>query len=82
MSSESNLDHVLNTDMKKTMTSEKDVEERAAGEVEGVYVVDRAMEKKMLMKFDLHILPMLSIMYLFKYVPSLPSPKESPLMFT
>ena len=42
--------------------STEDVEDRFAG-----YVVDREMEKKMLRKFDLIILPTLALMYLMKY---------------
>lgn len=51
----------------KDIGSESDIE-RGNGivEVSPGYVVDKAMEKKMLWKFDLHILPMLAIMYLFK----------------
>lgn len=49
--------------------SESDIE-RSTVEVEDgtTFVVDRKLEKKLLWKFDLHILPMLAIMYLFKYV--------------
>ena len=32
------------------------------------YVIDKAMEKKMLRKFDFIILPTVALMYLFKYV--------------
>ena len=31
------------------------------------YVIDKAMEKKMLRKFDVIILPTVALMYLFKY---------------
>ena len=34
------------------------------------YVIDKDMEKKMLRKFDISILPTLALMYLFKYVQS------------
>lgn len=34
------------------------------------YVIDKAMEKKMLRKFDIIILPTVALMYLFKYVAS------------
>ena len=30
------------------------------------YVVDRQLEKKLLRKLDLHVLPMVALMYLFK----------------
>lgn len=40
----------------------------AAGEASEEYVVDKALEKKLLRKFDLTILPTLALMYLFKYV--------------
>ena len=37
------------------------------GEIEP-YIVDKELEKKVLRKFDIYILPSLAIMYLFKYV--------------
>lgn len=41
--------------------------ENGSGEVNhSTFVVDRAVEKKLLWKFDLYILPMLAVMYLFK----------------
>ncbi|RDW85199.1 MFS transporter-6 [Coleophoma cylindrospora] len=67
MASVSVVGDVSHADAKTTFPSEKDIEEKA-GEVEGVYVVDRALEKRMLRKFDLHILPVLSIMYLFNSI--------------
>lgn len=47
--------------------SESDVE-KGTGEVviTTEYVVDPVLEKKLLWKFDRHILPLLAIMYLFK----------------
>lgn len=56
-------------DLKKAATAERDVEDKGSqetGDVAGYYVVDRALEKRLLWKFDIYILPMLSIMYLFK----------------
>lgn len=54
-------------DTKEAPGSESDVERgNDLVEVGDNYVVDRALEKKLLWKFDLHILPMLAIMYLFK----------------
>lgn len=38
----------------------------AAGHTFEGYIVDKAMEKKMLRKFDLVILPTVALMYLFK----------------
>jgi hypothetical protein len=54
-------------DSKAVPGSESDIE-RVPGDVEDgtTFVVDRKLEKKLLWKFDLHILPMLAIMYLFK----------------
>jgi hypothetical protein len=50
----------------KDPVSEKDVE-NGLGDVDySTFVVDKAIERKLLWKFDLHILPMLAIMYLFK----------------
>lgn len=41
----------------------------ALGEVEDLTSnIDPAMERRMLWKFDLHVLPLLAMMYLFKYV--------------
>jgi hypothetical protein len=37
------------------------------------YIVDKDLEKTLLRKFDLHILPLLAVMYLFKYVTKLRS---------
>ncbi len=45
--------------------------DKERGDIENLsndYVVDRALEKRLLWKFDIHILPMLAMMYLFKYV--------------
>lgn len=52
---------------KDTAVSDSDVE-KGIGEVEvtSTYVVDKQLEKKLLRKFDIHILPLLAIMYLFK----------------
>jgi hypothetical protein len=43
--------------------------EHATGDLENNYAsgVDRELEKKLLRKFDIHILPALAVMYLFKY---------------
>jgi len=49
-------------DPKELQTSESDVEQGTAN----VYVVEKQLERKLLWKFDIHILPMLAIMYLFK----------------
>jgi hypothetical protein len=41
--------------------------EKGSGEVDySAFVVDKTVERNLLWKFDLHILPMLAIMYLFK----------------
>lgn len=58
---------MASVDCKEEPGSESDVE-RGTGLVQDVsgYVVDKQLEKKMLWKFDMHILPMLAIMYLFK----------------
>lgn len=54
-------------DTKEAIGSDSDVERgNDIVVVSSDYVVDRALEKKMLWKFDVHILPMLAIMYLFK----------------
>jgi hypothetical protein len=43
--------------------------ENGSGDVDySTFVVDKTVERKLLWKFDLHILPMLAIMYLFKLV--------------
>lgn len=55
-------------DTKEAPGSDSDVE-RGTGitqEIGESYVVDKALEKRLLWKFDIHILPMLAIMYLFK----------------
>jgi hypothetical protein len=39
-----------------------------AGDTSEGYVIDKAMEKRMLRKFDIIILPTVALMYLFKYV--------------
>ena len=39
-----------------------------AGEASNACFVDKALEKKLLRKLDLVILPTLALMYLFKYV--------------
>jgi hypothetical protein len=50
----------------KDPISETDIE-NGSGDVDySTFVVDKAIERKLLWKFDLHILPMLAIMYLFK----------------
>jgi hypothetical protein len=41
------------------------VQDEEANELES-YVVDRKLEQILLRKFDLHILPLLALMYLFK----------------
>ena len=58
------------TDSKDARNSETDVE-RESGSVEDFssFVVDKKLERRLLWKFDIYILPMLAIMYLFKYVP-------------
>jgi hypothetical protein len=38
-----------------------------AGETSDGYVVDKAIEKRVLRKFDFVILPTVAVMYLFKY---------------
>lgn len=40
--------------------------EKEVGIVEEVQLTDRVLERKLLQKFDLHILPLLAVMYLFK----------------
>ena len=40
----------------------------AAGDTFEGYVIDRAMEKRMLRKFDIIVLPTVALMYLFKCV--------------
>lgn len=40
------------------------------------YVIDKAMEKKMLRKFDFVILPTVALMYLFKCVRNISSPDQ------
>jgi hypothetical protein len=46
--------------------TEEDIE-NGSGDMEySTFVVDKAVERKLLWKFDIHILPMLAIMYLFK----------------
>lgn len=54
---------------KDTAVSDSDVE-KGIGEVEvtSTYVVDKQLEKKLLRKFDIHILPLLAIMYLFNSI--------------
>ena len=48
--------------------------ETDVGEVEDLTTnIDRQMERNMLWKFDLHILPLLALMYLFKCVSLLDS---------
>ncbi|EXJ87717.1 hypothetical protein A1O1_04642 [Capronia coronata CBS 617.96] len=42
--------------------------DEVVGVVEDIYIVDRAMEKKMLQKFDWYIMPALSVMYLFNSI--------------
>jgi hypothetical protein len=37
------------------------------GIVRDSYVIDKKLERRLLWKFDLYILPMLAVMYLFKY---------------
>ena len=45
---------------------DEDVENKS-GDVEySTFIVDKVVERKLLWKFDIHILPMLAIMYLFK----------------
>jgi hypothetical protein len=57
------------TESKETPASESDVE-KGTGDVEVevglVASVDKLLEKRLLRKFDLHILPLLAVMYLFK----------------
>ncbi|CZR66961.1 related to putative tartrate transporter [Phialocephala subalpina] len=57
-------------DTKEAAGSDFDVERGpgTAQELGENYVVDRALEKRLLWKFDLHILPMLAIMYLFNSI--------------
>jgi hypothetical protein len=50
------------TEPKEALGSESDVEQGT----NDVYVVDKKLERRLLWKFDIHILPMLTIMYLFK----------------
>lgn len=54
-------------DLKEARVSGSDAE-RGVGEIEvnSIFNVDRNLEKRLLWKFDIHILPMLAIMYLFK----------------
>ncbi|KAH6673302.1 major facilitator superfamily domain-containing protein [Halenospora varia] len=52
------------TDQKHGLSSESDIE-RSSGVV---YTVDRQLEKQLLWKFDIYILPMLSVMYLFNSI--------------
>ena len=50
----------------KNPISDADVE-NGSGDVDfSTFVVDKAVERRLLWKFDVHILPMLAIMYLFK----------------
>jgi hypothetical protein len=55
------------TQPKEVPEFESDVE-MGVGQVEisSILVVDKQLEKKLLRKFDLHILPLLAVMYLFK----------------
>lgn len=50
----------------KDPVSDADVENGSGDINYSTFVVDKAIERKLLWKFDLHILPMLAIMYLFK----------------
>jgi hypothetical protein len=50
----------------KNQNSNADIE-NVSGDIEySTFVVDKAIERELLWKFDLHILPMLALMYLFK----------------
>lgn len=60
--SEKAQDGAFAADSKEARSSYSDAE-RGLGDV---YVVDKKLERKLLLKFDIHILPMLAIMYLFK----------------
>lgn len=64
-SEEKTMDYA--TELKDAPVSDSDVE-KGVGEVEvtSTYVVDKQLEKKLLRKFDFHILPLLAVMYLFK----------------
>jgi acetyl-CoA carboxylase beta subunit len=59
---EKTQDGTYSTNPKEMQTSESDVEQGTTD----IYVVDKKLERQLLWKFDLHILPMLAIMYLFK----------------
>ena len=50
----------------KSPISDKDIENGSGDVHYSTFVVDEVIERKLLWKFDLHILPMLAIMYLFK----------------
>jgi hypothetical protein len=55
---------------KNMSTGEGHIDETSsfgAGDSFEGYVIDKAMEKKMLRKFDVIILPTVALMYLFKY---------------
>lgn len=55
-------------DEKKHPISDKDIETGSGDVNYSTFVVDKTIERKLLWKFDLHILPLLAIMYLFKSV--------------
>lgn len=52
----------------KNPISDIDIENDSGDVDYSTFVVDKTIERKLLWKFDLHILPMLAIMYLFKSV--------------
>lgn len=53
------------TDSKDVLPVETDPEKVGHGEMED-FVYDRAVERRLLRKVDIYVLPMLAIMYLFK----------------
>ena len=52
----------------KRMSSDA-VSETTPDPEDSIYTVDKHLERKLMRKFDLHILPLVAMMYLFKYAP-------------
>jgi hypothetical protein len=63
---EKTMEKAYPIDSKEGPASESDVEKGTVEVEVTTYVVDKALERKILWKFDLHILPLLAVMYLFK----------------
>lgn len=59
-----------------------EVSSLSAGDSFEGYVIDKAMEKRILRKFDVIILPTVALMYLFKYVERTTISTGCPLTFS